>query len=191
MILSKEYGTHVNICYTCSRYFCHSCRYYFRGCLRCCDNCDREYCSDCIEFVHCGKCLYDTCSGCSEVKKCIDCEENFCLIDCKTKATCCGGGGLCDYCAHFLVCGNQDCQKMLCENCCEDGRSWDIAGCSKCKNLLCSDCRFSTLSKEWEDPCPTCLANVGSQLVRNGSREKETWRSYTWKSNNCERRMKA
>jgi len=86
---SKDFGIQSYCCNMCMKNYCYDCEKEFEGTyswssnvseqlLSSCENCEKEYCGECIRMGYCGKCKKQKCFECAPVKNCDGCCEDVC-----------------------------------------------------------------------------------------------------------------
>ena len=86
---SDCFGIQSYCCNMCLKNYCYDCEKEFEGTygwssnvteqlLSSCENCEKEYCGECIRMGYCGKCEKQKCSSCAPVKNCDGCSEDVC-----------------------------------------------------------------------------------------------------------------
>ena len=86
---SKDFGIQSYCCNMCMKNYCYDCEKEFDGryswspkvaeqLLTSCDNCEKEYCGECVRMGYCNKCKKQKCSRCAPVKNCDGCWEDIC-----------------------------------------------------------------------------------------------------------------
>jgi len=106
---SKDFGIQSYCCNMCMKNYCYGCeKEYEEGgrwnkimvrkqLLTNCENCEKDYCGDCVPMDYCGKCKKQKCSSCAPVKGCDGCGEDVC----KT----CDEGTWCEHTGADYRCG--------------------------------------------------------------------------------------
>ena len=146
-----DYGMQRYTCWKCIKHFCsgdNQCQ------LNHCARCDKYYCGDCTMICKiCRVCR--GCKGCSggvALTRCNECENDVCE-DCIETCKQCHATGCID-CLNALECENEGCDAAHC-NLCEEVEG--LFSCEGCGSLRCDDCRFSTISNDWNGACQSCV----------------------------------
>lgn len=67
-----------NYCYECEKEFKEEGSVFTTQLLTNCENCEKDYCGDCVPMDYCDKCKKQQCSICAPVKACDGCWEGVC-----------------------------------------------------------------------------------------------------------------
>ena len=83
---SEDFGIQSYCCNMCMKNYCYECEKEFKEegsvfttqLLANCENCEKDYCGDCVPMDYCDKCKKQQCSICAPVKGCDGCWEGVC-----------------------------------------------------------------------------------------------------------------
>eukprot|EP00985_Skeletonema_marinoi_P002842 scaffold1170_cov125-Skeletonema_marinoi.AAC.16 len=147
-LLSPDYGTQYNTCYSCIKHYCNYCKIEF------CRTCQTDYCEDCTKMSDCRSCENSHCNDCYE-HECHECNEKICLDCVETEYQC-------------HKCG--DCDKVLCSECVEDEDvKTDVYTCDQCNDSCCDVCRLRKF-RQGQLGCSDCIKQVAPLLVDENKR---------------------
>lgn len=73
-----EYGLQNFTCYNCFDHMCYDCDEGEDGPLKCCPNCEKDFCPSCARMDRCYVCIRDFCKKCSNTYKCAGCDRSVC-----------------------------------------------------------------------------------------------------------------
>jgi hypothetical protein len=139
---SGAYGTHAMSCYQCTNHYCYGCNDEdgIRN-FSYCNQCQRDYCKNCVKVDGCDGCDKLFCKHCSSYKECDECNDKFC-------SRCTETFTVCVYCGVSYC---NDCNQI------DDGRT--ISLCEECSKFGCDDCRLRRC-QEGSSDCDGCIKTL-------------------------------
>ena len=140
---SKYYGAHCCTCYQCTKHYCYACsdnngidNIVF------CDQCQRDYCKECVKAIDCGRCGESSCEHCSNYKECDKCNDKMCAgCDDETFTVC-------------IYCG-----VSYCNDCNQNDDGFIISLCAECNEFGCDKCRLRRC-QEGSSDCDGCIKTL-------------------------------
>ena len=143
------YAIHNYTCYQCAQYYyhCDICAAHDHGepLVEHCQECQRDYCTECMKFKICDLCGDEACEHCS--KECNECRKNICS-GCMDTNDCYA----CSYC-----------DAVYCDDC--NPSVGIVKFCEECDKLCCNSCRFRIYQEGGSDSCAECIKLLPSEVA--------------------------
>jgi hypothetical protein len=139
---SEWYGTQNYLCYQCANHYCYDCEEDGNRNFAYCDQCQRDYCKNCVKVDHCERCGENFCEHCSSYKECDKCNDKMC-------PGCVHSDGFeCIYCG-----------VLYCNDCNQVSDGFTISLCNDCNEYGCDDCRLRRC-QEGSSDCDGCIESL-------------------------------
>jgi hypothetical protein len=138
---SEWYGTQNYLCYQCTNHYCYDCEEDGNRNFAYCDQCQRDYCKNCVKVDHCERCGENFCEHCSSYKECDECNGKFCSGCTETFTVC-------------IYCG-----VSYCNDCTQISDGFTISLCNDCNEYGCDDCRLRRC-QEGSSDCDGCIESL-------------------------------
>ena len=135
----RWYGTQNHVFYQCTNHYCSDCSEEDGNRnFAYCDQCQRDYCKNCVKVDDCERCGELTCEHCSNFTECDKCNGKFCAgcAECYPPTVC-------------VYCGVSYCDD------CNDGVD-GVRFCDQCPKSCCNSCRLRMCQERISD-CDDCI----------------------------------
>ena len=155
------YGVHDYTCVQCLKHYCYCCTEDVdERVLHNCDQCERDYCRECVKVGRCHNCIKNICEYCSKYGyECDECNDIVC--------TGCA--------ATFPPTVCVFCDVVYCEDCNADWKK--VRLCDGCGKSCCNSCRLSICKGEGSDSCAECIKLLPKEglleLIEQSSKLKQ------------------
>ena len=151
------------ICYDCLRPFCNGCvdeEGDENEKLTWCSHCTKDYCQECMAIQKCRSCYSEAyCKGCGNMKVCDECGDTTCE-DCLDTCNGCNRTR-CEDCVDMIHCDGKNCHKSHCADCYDD-KDCEVKLCLECDKIYCSSCTLSSIKRNGDRACHTCVKRMKS-----------------------------